>query len=106
MRPALKMLIKTADIIPTIKNHKLDPNDFKSYRPISNLSFLGKLTERVVLRSLNDHLTRNDLNVPEQSAYKKIHSTETILLKIGISQDLNDTIEIHGHMDLDQSMCT
>ena len=35
--------LKTADIIPTIKDHKLDPNDFKSYRPISNLSFLGKL---------------------------------------------------------------
>lgn len=74
--------LKTADIIPTIKDHKLDPNDFKSYRPISNLSFLGKLIERVVLKRLNDHLVKNDLNVPQQSAYKKFHSTETILLKV------------------------
>ena len=63
-------------------SHKLDPNDFKSYRPISNLSFLGKLVERVVLRRLNEHMVKNSLNIPQQSAYKKFHSTETILLKI------------------------
>ena len=74
--------LKTADIIPTLKDQKLDPDDFKSYRPISNLSFLGKLIERVVLSRLNDHMTKHKLNIPEQSAYKKHHSTETILIKI------------------------
>ena len=74
--------LKTADIIPTLKDQKLDPDDFKSYRPISNLSFLGKLVERVVLNRLNDHMTKHKLNIPEQSAYKKHHSTETILIKI------------------------
>ena len=74
--------LKIADIIPTLKDHKLDPNDFKNYRPISNLSFLGKLIERVVLSRLNEHLNRNNLNIPQESAYKKHHSTETILLKV------------------------
>jgi len=74
--------LKTADIIPTLKDQKLDPDDFKSYRPISNLSFLGKLIERVVLNRLNEHMTKHKLNIPEQSAYKKHHSTETILIKI------------------------
>jgi len=74
--------LKVADIIPNLKNHKLDPNNFKSYRPISNLTFLGKLVERVVLKRLNAHLTRNNLNTPEQSAYKQYHSTETISIKV------------------------
>ena len=74
--------LKIADIIPTLKDCKLDPNDFSSYRPISNLSFLGKLIERVVLKRLNEHLLKNGLNIPQQSAYKKNHSTETILLKV------------------------
>ena len=74
--------LKIADIVPTLKNEKLDSEEFKSYRPISNLTFLGKLVERVVLRRLNSHMKRNNLNIPEQSAYKKHHSTETIMVKI------------------------
>lgn len=74
--------LKVADIIPNLKNHKLDPNNFKNYRPISNLTFLGKLVERVVLKRLNVHLEKNNLNIPEQSAYKKYHSTETISIKV------------------------
>ena len=41
---------KVADVIPTIKGFGNDPNEKKNYRPISNLTFLGKLVERVVLR--------------------------------------------------------
>jgi hypothetical protein len=74
--------LKIADIIPNLKNQKLDPNNFKNYRPISNLTFLGKLVERVVLKRLNVHLETNNLNIPEQSAYKKYHSTETISIKV------------------------
>ena len=74
--------LKIADVIPTLKGVKLDPNDLKNYRPISNLSFLGKLIERVVLSRLNEHLEQNNLNISEESAYKKNHSTETILLKV------------------------
>ena len=74
--------LKHADIIPLLKSDDLDPNCFKNFRPVSNLQFLGKLIERVVLKRLNDHLTRNNLNVPNQHGYKKGHSTESILIKI------------------------
>ena len=73
---------KIADIIPLIKNDSLDPNVLKNYRPVSNLTFLGKLIERVVLKRLSNHLDNNGLNCPEQFAYKKNHSTETLLIKI------------------------
>ena len=74
--------LKIADIIPTLKDASLDPNEYKNYRPISNLSFLGKLIERVVLRRLNAHMNKNNMEIPEQSAYKKFNSTETIMVKV------------------------
>ena len=74
--------LKVADVIPTIKGFGNDPNEKKNYRPISNLTFLGKLVERVVLRQLNAHLDKHNLNIPNQSAYRKNHSTETILIKV------------------------
>ena len=74
--------LKIADIIPTLKDLSLDPNNLKNYRTISNLSYLGKLIERVVLKRINDHMDSNGMHTPEQSAYKKHHSTETILVKI------------------------
>lgn len=74
--------LKLADIIPSIKDLSLDPNNLKNFRPLSNLSFLSKLIERVVLRQLNEHMKKNGLEIPEESAYKKHHSTETIMIKI------------------------
>ena len=74
--------VKLADIIPLLKNESLDPNSLKNFRPVSNLTFLGKLTERVVLRRLNDHMNHNNLNCKYQSAYKKDHSSETLLIRI------------------------
>ena len=69
-------------VIPLVKDESQDPNLLKNYRPVSNLTFLGKLIERVVLRRLNEHLSRNNLHCQEQFAYKKHHSTETLLIKI------------------------
>lgn len=74
--------VKIADIVPGLKNMFLDHNVLKNYRPISNLTFLGKLIERVVLRRLNDHLKENNLEIAAQSAYKKNSSTETLLVRI------------------------
>ena len=74
--------VKLADIIPWIKGNSLDQNLLKNYRPISNLTFLGKLIERVVLKRLDAHLTKNNLHINEQSAYKQNNSTETLLVRI------------------------
>jgi len=74
--------LKSAVLIPLLKKSTLDPEVFGNYRPISLLSFLSKLLERVVLRGLLSHLHLNELFVPVQSAYRPGHSPETALLKV------------------------
>ena len=51
-------------------------------RPISNLQFASKLTERAVFCQIHDHLTINRLYPKAQSAYREHHSTETALLRV------------------------
>ena len=51
-----------------------------NYRPVSNLTFVSKVTERVVASQLNEYLVANDLLPHYQSAYRKRHSTETAML--------------------------
>ena len=74
--------LKHADIIPILKAYDLDPELHSNFRPVSNLQFLGKLIERVVLKRLNTHLSENNLHVLNQYGYKTAHSTESILIKI------------------------
>ena len=74
--------MKTALVTPLLKKPTLDASLFKNYRPVSNLSFISKLTEKAVLKQFNNHLENNNLHVPVQSAYRSKHSTETALLKI------------------------
>ena len=53
-----------------------------NYRLVSNLKFISKLVGKCVLMQLEDHLTLNGLHADHQSAYKKRHSCETLLLKV------------------------
>ena len=54
----------------------------KKYRPISNLSFLSKILEKVLASRLNSFINSSYTSNDYQSAYKEFHSTETALLKI------------------------
>ena len=65
-----------------MKKPSLNHEDLKNYRPVSNLPYLAKLTEKVVVGQLNQHMTDQNLHEPNQSAYRKAHSTETALLKV------------------------
>ena len=67
---------------PLLKKSTLDPEVCKNYRPVSNLIFLSKVLEKVVAAQLDDHLTRNGLHEPFQSAYRPGHSTETALVRV------------------------
>ena len=75
----------------------------KNYRPISNLPFLSKILEKVVLHKLLSHLQENNLSNPFQSAYRAGHSTETVLLRIVndiLSALDNDNISVLLLLDL------
>ena len=73
---------KLSSVIPLLKKYNLDKEDLSNYRPISHLSFLSKLTERVVKQRLTLHLSSNGLLNSFQSAYTKHHSTESTLLSV------------------------
>jgi hypothetical protein len=60
----------------------LDPTVLKNFRPVSNLSFLSKVLERLVCEQLNAYLHQYDMLPHYQSAYRKHHSVETALLKV------------------------
>ena len=47
----------------------LDHELYPSYRPISNLRFLSKTTEKVIATRLNEHVNNGDLIELFQSAY-------------------------------------
>ena len=74
--------LKTAVVKPLLKKPSLDKNLLKNYCPISNLPFLSRIPEKVVLHKFLSHLQENNLSNPFQSAYRTGHSTETVLLRI------------------------
>ncbi|GAA6112118.1 uncharacterized protein tmem132a, partial, partial [Tachysurus ichikawai] len=73
---------KRARVIPILKKPALDPSDISNYRPVSLLSFLSKILERLVYNQLSVYLSQNNLQDPNQSCFKAAHSTETALLDV------------------------
>ena len=85
---------KFATLVPLKKKASLDRQIFKNYRPVSNLEYVGKLIEKVVVDQVSTYRESNGLNPVFQSAYRKHHSCETALVCI--------TNEILMAMDLRQ----
>ena len=82
---------KAAIITPILKKVGLDADDVKSYRPISNLTFISKVIERLVADQIKAFLAESDLMPPLQSAYRPGHSTETATLKV--LSDILDAVD-------------
>ena len=72
---------KDALVKPLLKKAGLSM-DYKNLRPVSNLQFVSKETERTVFNQLHKNFEDNDLYPVVQSAYRKQHSTETALLRV------------------------
>ena len=89
---------KSALIRPLLKRPNLDTDELKNYRPVSNLDFVAKVLEKLVIIRLEEHMETHSLHDPMQSAYKKAHSTETALVKI--SNDILQATDINKCMIL------
>ena len=74
--------LKVAHIRPLLKKTGLDIENLKNYRPVSNLTYLGKTIERVVSKRMSEHISINNISDPFQSAYKAHHGAETALLRV------------------------
>ena len=79
---------KQVQVSPLLKKTSLPKDDLNSNIPISNLSFISKILERVVA-SLRSPIRLNGLFNISQSAYKQFHSTGTSLLKVHNDVTLN-----------------
>ena len=74
--------LKTAVVRPCLKKPTLDSDVLGNYRPVSNLSYISKLLEKVVHSQLVEFLNEEGLFSQFQSAYRKFHSCETAVTKI------------------------
>ena len=88
--------VKLSVIDPLLKKADLDAETRKHYRPVNNLVFFSKLTERVIMKRLNAHMAINGLFCDNEFAYKKFHSTETMMLG-----NVNDIL-----LGFDKNLCT
>src|SRR5258706_105444 len=84
-----------AIIRPLFKKQTLDPDNPGFYRPVSNLSFVFKLVERIVDATVSEDVNKCRLLPAYQLAYRPYHATET-----AVNCDLNDMINVidQGHV--------
>ena len=73
---------KSAMVRPSLKKIGADPDELKNYRPISNLSYLSKIVEKVVHKQLTAYIETENLLPSYQSGYRRFHSCETAVTKI------------------------
>ncbi|GFT26313.1 probable RNA-directed DNA polymerase from transposon X-element [Trichonephila clavipes] len=76
-------LWKKASVIPILKPGK-DPTlpDIYSFRPISLLPVLSKITEKIIQKRLCLHLNDNDILIPQQHGFRAGLSTSHQLLRV------------------------
>ena len=88
--------VKHSVIDPLLKKSGLDTDTMKNYRPVNHLLFFSKLIERLVQKRVDTHMTVNNLHCDSQFAYKKNHSTETMMVNM-----VNDIL-----LGFDENKCT
>ena len=75
--------LKQARVQPLLKKSTLDPDDVSSYRPISNLPYISKFIERVVVSRLSQHtstfnLLPTGLSTPQKLPYCPSTTTSSV----------------------------
>ena len=72
---------KSATVKPLIKSQS-KAAIHQNYRPVSNLTFLSKVVEKITLNQFTQYCEGYHLLPDYQSAYRKFHSCETSLIKL------------------------
>ena len=57
--------LKTTYVSPLLKKPSLSKEEMKNYRPVSNLSFISKIIEKVVATRLHAHLLLSKTSNPD-----------------------------------------
>ena len=77
-----RQCFKSALVTPIHKKRCLDHNDLNNHRPVSNLCFIAKILEKLVLSQVSSYLNSHNLHNTCLSAYRPDNCTETALLKV------------------------
>ena len=72
--------LKLAKVVPIYK--KDDSSLISNYRPISLLSSISKILEKIIYKRLDNFLKCNNLLIPHQFGFRKGHSTDYAILHI------------------------
>ena len=73
-------VLKIASVTPTFK--KGDKLDVNNYRPISLISNISKIIEKLIHKRLNSFLEHNDIFYSSQFGFRDNHSTTHALIKM------------------------
>ena len=72
--------LKIAKVVPVYKSGS--PEDLRNYRPISLLSTISKIFERVILNRLISFLEKNNLIIATQFGFRHKHSTIHLMIDL------------------------
>jgi len=74
--------LKQGRVTPSLEKPGLDQTDMANFRPITNLSAMSKIHEKLAVRRLKPQVMSTGNFSEFQSAYRVGHSTEKELLKV------------------------
>ena len=73
---------KTASVTSVLKRLELDRDSPANYRPISNLTTISKILQRLIFRRIQPHVNSSENFNTFLSVYRRHQTTETALVKI------------------------
>ena len=76
---AHSLMLKLAKVTPIFKQG--DRGDMNNYRPISVISVIAKVFERIIFNQLSSYLSENNILSQYQCGFRFFHSTMTALLE-------------------------
>ena len=97
--------LKRAKIVPIyMKKAKTEPGN---YRPVSVLSVISKVLERVICEQLTDYIEKHDYLYELQSGFRSSYSTDSCLIHFSdhiFKKSRQGSIHRNGHIGSSKSI--